>query len=137
MTERKFHKTIFTVVVLSEDPLDQPSLADLAYEIDQGVCVGSCIKLGSEVLDGERAARELEGVGSEPGFFQLDADGADLGEDEFVSAHKKAVNEIVCGRVIADLDAYEATNAPFEPPPFTKNKYVLEREGPLEAPAGS
>lgn len=78
MTDRKFYRTIFTVVVLSDKPLgDDCELDYLAYEITDGDCCGSVTAGKPEVLNGKQAADGLIAMASEPGFFSIDSEGND------------------------------------------------------------
>ena len=81
VTDRKFYKTIFSVEVLSENPIEQiVDLDDLNYMITDGDCSGDIDSEGSEEIDGATAAKLLIKQGSDPGFFQLDDNGNDLTE---------------------------------------------------------
>jgi hypothetical protein len=67
-----FYKTTFTITVLSEESIQNMDLADLAYAIDQGPCVGSFPQAEQVELTGKEMADALRALGSEPGFFNLD-----------------------------------------------------------------
>ena len=78
MTKRIFYKTVFKIEVLSEGPIDGLSIEDIAYEIDQGSCVGGPFGPSKcKKLDGKQAADALYEWGSEPGFFGLNDRGGD------------------------------------------------------------
>ena len=78
MTGRKFYKTIFTVEVVSEEPLaDGMYLEDVAYEITLGGCSGIVRQSDPIELDGMGAAQSLIHQHSDPRFFNLDEDGND------------------------------------------------------------
>lgn len=84
-SDRKFHKVVLKVTVLSEYPIpsgvEKLSLAAVADNIDDGDDVG-LVKVDSyEELDALRAIKELKELGSEPGFFRLNEAGEDT-EDE-------------------------------------------------------
>ncbi len=77
-SNRRFYKTVYRVVVLSEEPTETTDLAEIARQGligDYSVAVtdGEMV-----VLDGPTAARELRAQHSDPAFFQLDDDGEDL-----------------------------------------------------------
>ena len=74
---RKFYKTLIQVEVLSEKPLEWDTLGDVNYAITQGECSGKVTEVSSETLTGKQAADALIEHGSDPGFFQLTAEGAD------------------------------------------------------------
>ncbi|DAC71759.1 MAG TPA: hypothetical protein DSN98_08700 [Thermoplasmata archaeon] len=77
--DRKFYRTIYTLEVLSERPIeDLVSLDDLHYMITWGDCSGMTHTEGSEEIDGATAAKLLIKQGSDPEFFMLDEDGNDL-----------------------------------------------------------
>ena len=76
----RFYRTRVLVDILSEDnPVgDGLSLAQIGYEIDEGGCVGTLEVAITEELTGLEVARRLTAMGSEPGFFRLDAEGNEL-----------------------------------------------------------
>lgn len=79
MSTRKFFRTVFTVEVLSEEPLpDGMTLEAIGEEITTGPSSGDITCLdGSVEIDGAKAAELLLRHGSDPGFFQLTEDGED------------------------------------------------------------
>jgi hypothetical protein len=72
--KKKFFKTVWMVTVLSEDRPTAPdlSLADLAYEIDEGECVGQCGIIRVRELTEREVRTELVKMGSDPSFFGLE-----------------------------------------------------------------
>jgi hypothetical protein len=76
--ERKFHKTVFQIEVLSEDPVPESMGIDavLREAIDGSYSMRVASVLAEE-LDAHQAAQALRVQGSDPGFFAL----TDLGED--------------------------------------------------------
>ena len=79
LTDRKFFKTVFTIEVLSEDPLSSSlSLTDIEYEITEGYCSGTIRVEEATEIDGRTAVALLEAQGSDPEFFSLDHKGNDL-----------------------------------------------------------
>ena len=78
MTDRKFHKTIIQVEVLSEEPFGYNELSDVHHQITNGDCSGTYTTLSTEELDGRQAADALKAQDSDPEFFQIDEDGNDL-----------------------------------------------------------
>ena len=79
MTDRKFHKRVITVTVLSEDVLPEGmGLDTVAEEISNGDYSGEVSWGPDQEINGKRMARLLEGQGSDPAFFQLDDKGNDL-----------------------------------------------------------
>ena len=78
-SNRKFHRYVFRYEVLSEDPMDyEPSLSDLQHLTYDGPCSGRMLEPEHAVLNGKQAADALIEQASEPGFFQLDAEGNDV-----------------------------------------------------------
>lgn len=78
-TSRKFFKTTFTVEVLSETtPVNGLSLAEIAFEIDEGDCSGAVTEVEVVELSPKQAAKALINQGSDSEFFQLSEDGEDL-----------------------------------------------------------
>lgn len=78
MSTRKFHRTIITIEVLSEEPYNPEDLNDVAHDITTGDCSGNWSITKQEVVDGETMAKLLIQQRSEPGFFQLDDEGNDI-----------------------------------------------------------
>lgn len=77
-TKPKFFRTVFTAVVLSEEPITNLSLAQLHYETQEGHCVLQSLSEKQTAISGKRAANELYKAGSEPSFFNLDDDGKSI-----------------------------------------------------------
>lgn len=76
MSDRKFYKTTYTVVVLSEDkPASNIDLENLARDINTGDCVGEVSDDGGVEISGKEAADSLYAMRSEPAFFELDDEG--------------------------------------------------------------
>lgn len=78
MTDRKFHKTIITIEVLSEEPYDQTDLNEVAYDITEGHHSGVVKITSKEEMTGKQAADELKKQGSDTEFFMLDENGNDI-----------------------------------------------------------
>ena len=78
MTNRKFHKTVLQVVVLSEEPYNPESLAQVHHDTINGDCSGRWKVIETKELDGKQAARALKAQASDPGFFRLTDKGEDL-----------------------------------------------------------
>jgi len=76
---RKFHKTTFKLVVLSEEKI--PDDIELPYLIEQisiGPYSGDFSLENEEELDAPAAAKALEEQNSDPGFFNLTPDGEEI-----------------------------------------------------------
>lgn len=81
MTDQKFYKTTYKIVVLSQEPLPPDmSLKDIDYAITFGECSGEVGLVQEEIMNGEQAAKALIAQGSDPGFFGLDDEGNDSDE---------------------------------------------------------
>jgi hypothetical protein len=79
---RKFYRTVYTLEVLSEEPVpDITSLDDLHYQTQFGEYSGITHRESSEEVNGKTMADLLMKQGSEPGFFKLDEQGNDTDED--------------------------------------------------------
>lgn len=79
MTQRKFYETVFTVRVLSEEPLPADlTLDQLAYGSDEGYYVPHMAKTYNYKLDGQECANLLIEFSAVPGYFRLDNCGDDL-----------------------------------------------------------
>jgi hypothetical protein len=81
-SKRKFYRTVVTVEVLSEQPLDDMGLDALNYAITEGDCVGRTHFGDPQEIEPADAADRLREMGSEPGFFQLDDKGDDIEDDD-------------------------------------------------------
>ena len=77
-SKRKFHRTVFCVEVISEDPYNPESLEQIAHDICEGDCSGTWNSTHRQEGGGLTAAQWLIGQGSDPGFFQLDHRGNDV-----------------------------------------------------------
>jgi hypothetical protein len=79
MTNRKFHKMVVKVTILSEDAFQAGSqravIKGLLYD---GPDVGSFETESITVLDGKQAVEELFNLGSDCTSFRLDAEGNDV-----------------------------------------------------------
>ena len=75
---KKFYKTTFNVVVLSEEPIPWMPLSELHHVITDGDCCGNLIRVAEEELDGKQTVAALIEQGSGPEFFRLDDDGEEI-----------------------------------------------------------
>lgn len=82
MSTRKFHRTWFTVEVLSEEPIPQMELKDVLYRMDNDDFVGIWNREGEMELNATQTARFLYQYGSEPEFFRLTSVGGELDPTE-------------------------------------------------------
>jgi len=79
-SNKKFYLVIIEVTVLSEHPFpghDGFSLQTVAENIDAGDDVGKVKVISNSEIDATQAVKELNELGSEPGFFQLTEAGED------------------------------------------------------------
>lgn len=82
LSTRKFYKTTYKVVLLSEDPMpDNLSLSDVEYAMTEGHCSGEFDLDSEEPLDGLAMAKALIAQRSDPEFLGLTKDGEDLTDD--------------------------------------------------------
>lgn len=79
MTNRKFYKTTITLEVLSERPIGNMDIEEIAQEIITGDMSGAHSVDGVEVLNGKEMAAALLKQDSDPMFFMLTDDGEDDG----------------------------------------------------------
>jgi len=71
-THLGFYKTTITLVVLSEGPIsDQATLADIAYEVEQGDCSGAWTSVSEQISVTKMRKLCLE-QDTDPGFFNID-----------------------------------------------------------------
>jgi hypothetical protein len=77
MTERKFHRTVVQVEVLSEAPIGPVELDALHHMITEGDCSGHVKTVLEQELDGKQAVEALLNQASDPSFFNLTAEGED------------------------------------------------------------
>ena len=76
-----YYRTIFTVEVLSEYPLDVCNLATVDRLITEGGCSGVVTHSDSVELSAKEAAAALMAQGSDPEFFGLDSDGNEIDDE--------------------------------------------------------
>jgi hypothetical protein len=70
--DKKFYKTTYTIVVLSEEPIPGDiDLKGLDYGTDEGEYVGGNLESKQEEVSASEMARLLVEFGSEPAFFRL------------------------------------------------------------------
>jgi hypothetical protein len=77
MTCRFFFKTVVQIEILSENPFEFISLTDLDCLISKGLVAGDVQIIEQDELTGKEAAAALIQQGTDPGFFNLTADGED------------------------------------------------------------
>lgn len=77
--KREFWMTRVVVTVLSEDgPVSESAeLSTIDYMITHGDCSGAVEFVSRQKVSAKKMAKLLEGQGSDPGFFRLNADGTD------------------------------------------------------------
>ena len=78
MSKREFCKTIVTVEVLSEQPIEFDDLQELHNMIEHGNCSGQFTADSAVILNGEPMAQALIAQFSDPEFFQLTETGEDI-----------------------------------------------------------
>lgn len=81
MSKRVFYRTVFRVEVLSEEPLPRMELKDIAFQIEEGGCSGTCVQTEERKLDGLQAAKNLLHQRSDPSFLRLTNNGHDTDEE--------------------------------------------------------
>lgn len=78
ISKRKFYRNVFTIEVLSEDPINKMvDLDEIHYQITDGEWSGMINHEKQETVDGKQMAELLQKQGSDPGFFRLDDAGQD------------------------------------------------------------
>ena len=77
MTNRTFYRTVISVEVLSEEPVDFIDLAHVHEAITNDCCSGSWEVVSAGEVDGATMAKLLIAQGSDPAFFELTDDGED------------------------------------------------------------
>jgi hypothetical protein len=79
---RRFFRTTITVEVLSMGaPVQYDDLADVAWAVMEGPCVGSVVDELVEAIDAVDVVDILGDMGSDPEFFRLDDEGNDLKDE--------------------------------------------------------
>lgn len=68
----KYYKTTFTVTVLSQEPIYNMALEDIAREVNEGDCVLHGFTSKSKTVSKLAMIKLLYDAGSEPGFFQIE-----------------------------------------------------------------
>lgn len=92
--KRKFWRNVITVEVLSEEYYDPGSLEQVAYDIDEGACVGNFTVTGREEVGPERMADLLISLGSEPDFFIIEEEKEGDGGDGEGAISAKPLDEL-------------------------------------------
>lgn len=83
MAKKTLYKTVFTVEVLSEEPLpDGMTLTSIDEEITEGHSSGAFKETKSVTISGKEAVEAVKAQGSDPSFFQMDEEGNEI-EEEF------------------------------------------------------
>jgi hypothetical protein len=78
--QKKYYRAIFQVEILSETPVPDCSIEDVAYEVSDGHWSGSASIVERTKHTGAEMAKLLEKQGSDSGFFQLTPDGERIEE---------------------------------------------------------
>lgn len=79
MAKKMIYKSVLTVEILSDTPLEDMDLAGVAYAITDGDCSGRVNwQSRNNVLVGKEAANAMIHQGSSPEFFQMDRNGNEL-----------------------------------------------------------
>jgi len=73
--KKTIYKTVVSITVLSDEPLDGASLEDIAYETENGQWVGYNLTHKETKIKGAKAIQAISDAGSDPGFFFMDNDG--------------------------------------------------------------
>jgi len=77
-----YYRTMITIEVLSEDPIEAISLQDVVYGITEGHWSGDWNAEESLEVTAPQMAKLLIAQGSDPEFFNLDDDGNEIDEEE-------------------------------------------------------
>lgn len=83
--KKKIYKNVVTFTVLSETPLDDNGLGgipSIVYDCIEGDSIGGNVvyTTTNQELSGKRAVEEIQKLGSDPEFFQMDGSGNDISE---------------------------------------------------------
>lgn len=73
----KYYRTVITVEVLSDEPYNPASLAQVAHDTISGGCSGNWKITSSEEVTVKRMAELLEAQGSDPSFLIMEEDDKD------------------------------------------------------------
>ena len=77
--KKKFYRTVIQMEILSEQPIRDASMSDIAYQTDEGDWSGkNTTVIQDDEITGPQAAVYLSLQGSDPEFFGLDAEGNEL-----------------------------------------------------------
>jgi len=81
--KKKLYKSIFTLEVLSEEPISEyDELHNIIYECDTGMYSGFREDIVNIEIEGKDAVKEVEKHGTDLDFFQMDENGDHL-EDNY------------------------------------------------------
>jgi len=76
-SKRKFYVTDLYVRVLSEEPIGERTLGNIAENMDGGDLVGHWGTKTEKVISSKQVAKIIDDLGSDPSFFSLDENGDD------------------------------------------------------------
>jgi hypothetical protein len=73
--KRSIYKTVVSITVLSDEPINGASLEDIFYETKDGQWVGYNLTHKETKLKGLAAVQAISDAGSAPEFFYMDSEG--------------------------------------------------------------
>jgi len=84
MAKKTIYRTLITMIVLSEEEIDEnQDLQSIIEECDTGAYLKGSISFSKpRPLTGKTAVIEIEKAGSDAGFFNMDIEGNDLNDVE-------------------------------------------------------
>lgn len=80
MAKKKIYRKVFRFEVLSEEPIGDMNLEEIAEETTTGHMSGQFLstEIDNEVLTGKKAVMAIKNQGSDPEFFMLDENGNEI-----------------------------------------------------------
>jgi hypothetical protein len=80
--KKKIYKTVISYTILSDTPYSSNSLEGISTDCEYGDCIGGnfITTVENKELSGKRAVEEIQKLGSDPEFFQMDGSGNDISE---------------------------------------------------------
>lgn len=79
MRKAAIYKTVLTIEVLSDEPLDpQMSTSDVVRDMIFGTTSGITKRSSPKLLKGKHAVKEIHKHGTDPSFFFMDENGNEL-----------------------------------------------------------
>lgn len=75
---KNFFRTIVQIEIISDEPIGDPSLEEINYQIMEGDWSGQYSVISQEEMSSQQAAIAIAAQGSQPEFFGIDDSGNEI-----------------------------------------------------------